>query len=284
MKKRGFTLVELLVVISIIAVLLAVLIPSLNKARESARTLMCENNLKQLGTAWYSYAISNDGLLVCSLTYKSDDEGTPLRVEYSRYSWVWAPTDSKTGITIPEGQKITLEQRHEGIKRGKLFKYASEVKVYHCDSDKSGHYRSYSIPDSLNGQQTFIPKTSSYSRPWDSLTNLSQIRRPAEKYVMVEETDPRDYNMDSWMPRIVLDPASLSDDPLTVRHSSSSRSCFAFADGHAEQKRWSMEFIRHFQYYEKTKTTYGFQTFRAVSEEGINDISWLIKGWAKKNF
>ncbi|OHB53857.1 MAG: hypothetical protein A2Y10_00300 [Planctomycetes bacterium GWF2_41_51] len=56
---EGFTLVELLVVISIIAMLLAVLIPSLNKARDSARTIVCGANLKNYGVALHAYANSN---------------------------------------------------------------------------------------------------------------------------------------------------------------------------------------------------------------------------------
>jgi prepilin-type N-terminal cleavage/methylation domain-containing protein/prepilin-type processing-associated H-X9-DG protein len=55
-KIKAFTLVELLVVISIIAILLAVLMPSLNKARELGRRVVCMNNLKSLGTANAVYA------------------------------------------------------------------------------------------------------------------------------------------------------------------------------------------------------------------------------------
>lgn len=63
-KSKAFTLIELLVVIAIIALLLAVLIPSLNKARAAAQSTVCANHLRTLMTANLIYAAANDGAYV----------------------------------------------------------------------------------------------------------------------------------------------------------------------------------------------------------------------------
>src|SRR5919108_5618102 len=62
MRRRAFTLVELLVVIGIIAILISILLPVLNRVKEQASATKCAASLRELSKMWYQYANENKGL------------------------------------------------------------------------------------------------------------------------------------------------------------------------------------------------------------------------------
>ena len=77
--KHGFTLIELLVVIAIIAILAALLLPSLSAARNKARQATCLNNLKQINLGVHMYADDHDNVLTLVSTNTSSDVWTDYK-------------------------------------------------------------------------------------------------------------------------------------------------------------------------------------------------------------
>ncbi len=90
-KLCGFTLIELLVVIAIISLLVSILLPSLTKAKELARRVVCASNVRNLGLAAFVYANDNDGMLPETVYWDDDKWKAVSNSSYFIRNYGWLP-------------------------------------------------------------------------------------------------------------------------------------------------------------------------------------------------
>ncbi len=199
-------------VIAIIAVLMAILMPALNIARDQAKRIHCINNVKQLTFAWLLYKDDNDDKMVGGFPDRSSD------------AWMRGPRGND-----PD----PIEQCKEGLRQGKLYPYAKNVDLYRCPSDdrinRQGMYTfgSYSVSGALNGEE----------KEWSNrhLIKYGEIKNPADTFVFVEEIDPRGWNKGSWV--VSKDFGNSWIDPLAIWHSKN-RSTLGWANGSTNMHTW----------------------------------------------
>jgi prepilin-type N-terminal cleavage/methylation domain-containing protein len=127
LRRSGFTLVELLVVIAIIGILVALLLPAIQAAREAGRRATCQNTLRQWGVAMQNFHTSKNKL-------PEGNRINPRRV-WVVYTWPYVEDQSHAALY---SQKVhfyqppnTIENTTDGI-------YAKPVPLYYCPSDRPG--------------------------------------------------------------------------------------------------------------------------------------------------
>jgi len=236
-KAKGFTLIELLVVIAIIAVLMAVLMPSLSRAREQGKRAACLNSLKQLGLAWIAYAGDNDDKIMNGEAemntgaYGQTTMNLPSRHKGEKW---WVGTDCHSGFMT--GGKLTQEQQWSAIRTGAMFPFVPELKVYRCPTGVRGEMRTYTITDAMNGLYrdgthngdvgtrvgrtvTWVKKTTEVSVPGPAyrLVFLDEGRVTPDSYAV-------HYNAGRWW------------DPPHTRHGDGTN--VAYVDGHSDYWKW----------------------------------------------
>ncbi len=118
-RSRGFTLVELLVVIGIIALLISVLLPALSRSRRSASDAKCLANLRQLGVAFVMYSGDNNGLLCPSYNMTGTNPGAACPLDgwapiLDRDNYIKANERDNTGSVFVCPEMLDLEGMQGG--------------------------------------------------------------------------------------------------------------------------------------------------------------------------
>ncbi len=119
--RRGFTLVELLVVIAIIGILVALLLPAVQAARESARRTVCTNNLKQMGVAFNQHVTAQGFFPTCGWGYgwtgdpdRGYNVGQPGGWPYAILSYLEQDSIRQLGAGLPQSQKLATTGQLDG--------------------------------------------------------------------------------------------------------------------------------------------------------------------------
>ncbi len=215
----GFTLMELLVVISIICLLMSITLPSLTRAREQGKRVMCLSNMRSLTQCWLMYALENDDRL-CSA-----DTGWDVPPDCH---WV------ADGPVMPGNE---IGGTAEAIMAGILWPYTGEtLGLYKCKSDITEQLRSYAISRAMNGQG--YGHESNNIRPF---RGWSEVTRASERLVFIDGACRTLWMEGSFCAVREMDAAApewfvSNSRNISARHSDGCN--ISLADGHCEYWRY----------------------------------------------
>jgi prepilin-type N-terminal cleavage/methylation domain-containing protein/prepilin-type processing-associated H-X9-DG protein len=238
--RKAFTLIELLVVIAIIAILAAMLLPALSKAKAKGQGITCMNNTKQLTLAWRMYAEDNRDIL--PFAYATDPAVAP---------YVWVPGSLDSGNPSAAGN-WDLDST---IRRSILWPYCgNSVGIWRCPADRAyginnlgqrvSRVRSVSMSNWVGGNgnspQTQYRGFWGLGANWVVFRKLSQMVQPGPSYTYVILDEREDSINDGYFvvemdgfPNLTT--TKIVDYPAGYHNRAAG---FAFADGHSEIKRW----------------------------------------------
>lgn len=176
-KRNGFSLVELLVVIGIIAMLLGILLPSLNIARGQAKRIYCLSNLRQMGIASANYCSNNSGYF--PIAQWSTQEGD----DFYSYCWDFTVVNGADGKRHEPGllwEGDTIEQvqqcpSYEGSDNWADIRYTG----YNYNTSYVGHGQNEAVSNDYKGRVIAHPKWGQYYKIVMPV-RAGQIKRPGE--------------------------------------------------------------------------------------------------------
>ena len=208
-------MIELLVVIAIIAVLAALLLPALSKAKAETWKTACLNNLHQLGLAQSMYSADNSGRIV---------ENVP-QTQGVGETWINGNMQSRTDAT-----------NMAFIRQGKLFPYASNPGLYHCPADHSQfrgapRVRSYAMNSWMGSRVMETYQRQTAYRTFVTESDLATVG-PTRLWTIADENELS--IDDAWFLVTMDDSQPFASFPAT-RHLNGY--CLNFADGHVESFR-----------------------------------------------
>ncbi len=187
---KYFSLIELLIVIAIIAIMAGILLPALNKARESARAADCQNREKQIGTAFLSYSSDfNAWLPLC----RSGDATTPITVDPPGLTWMTKlgaylnthPNEEHPNDANTEGDNSKYMMRNSFFWcRSPVVPTGNGVNPYPYGGNHMDRYR-YGMNAELNGKSFGLAASADQNNIWGYKT-LKLIRTPATALLMGE--------------------------------------------------------------------------------------------------
>jgi prepilin-type N-terminal cleavage/methylation domain-containing protein/prepilin-type processing-associated H-X9-DG protein len=234
-KPAAFTLIELLVVIAIIAILAAMLLPALNKAKAKTQGVYCMNNTKQMMVAWHMYNHDNNDRIVMNF-HGGMAQGGGGAVG-NNAPWVQGWLDWTTARNDNTNIAYLIDDKYS-----KLAIYFSKSKnLFKCPGDKylSGPQRSLGWSERVRSisSNIGIGEGNAETGPWNAIyahyRKMSEFLIPgaADTWVYVDEHPDSMNDAGFFNPG----PTTIVDTPATYHNGACG---FSFADGHSEIHKW----------------------------------------------